>query len=82
MDNLIVDVQDGQVMVIAVPGHQQAFRDAAKALAAAGQVTTATGPRGIALVADEQTAKKAGAIQAARTPSTQAQTWLRSTPVI
>jgi hypothetical protein len=67
MDNLIVDVQDGQVMVIAVPGHQQAFRDAAKALAAAGQVTTATGPRGIALVADEQTAKKAGVIKAART---------------
>ena len=66
MDNVVVDVTDDQVMVIAVPGHPQAFRDAAKALSQAGVVTTATGPRGIALVSDIQTAKKAGVIKTTR----------------
>lgn len=66
MSNLIVDVEDGMVTVIPVSGYQEEFQAAAAKLVKSGVVSTVTGPTGIALRTDFQTAKKAGLVKAAR----------------
>lgn len=62
-DNIVVDVDADTVTIIAVPGQQEAFASAARALGEAGTVRTVTGPRGVALATDLATATKAGLVK-------------------
>lgn len=63
MVNVITDIEGDQVTISAIPGEREAFAEAAGALAAAGGVTTVTGPTGVALRASLDTAKKAGIVK-------------------
>lgn len=63
MANVVIDIDGDLVTISAVPGERAAFAEAAGALAAAGVVTTVTGPTGIALRASLDTAKKAGFVK-------------------
>lgn len=66
MNKLVVDVlDDGMVEVSAVPGESEAFREAAAGLVAAGEVSTVTGPRGVALRVSREVAEKAGVVKTA-----------------
>lgn len=62
MANVVIDIDGDHVTVSPVQGNQAAFTDAARALASAGEVTTVTGPTGVALRASLDTAKKAGLV--------------------
>ena len=65
-DNVIVEVDDDKVTVSPVPGKTSEFREAAASLAKAGEVSTATGARGIVLVTDVATATTAGLVKKTR----------------
>lgn len=67
MANIITETTGDRVTVSAVPGSGKDFAATAKALAEAGTVGTETGDRGIVLVTDLETAKKAGVVKATRT---------------
>lgn len=62
-DNIVTDVDGDTVTVISVPGQQKAFSEAARVLGEAGAVRTVTGPRGVALSTDLNTAIKAGLVK-------------------
>lgn len=72
MANVILEVEDDRVTVSAVPGNREAFQEAASALMLAGEVTTVTGPTGVALRASLDTAKKAGLVKARARRTTKA----------
>lgn len=67
MTNVIIEVQDDRVTVAPVLGKGKEFAEVAHKLTELGNVTTATGDRGIVLVTDVDTAKSAGLIKATRT---------------
>lgn len=67
MDNVVVEVLDEleAVEVSAVPGESEAFREVAARLVAAGEVSTVTGPRGVALRVSRGVAEEAGVVKVA-----------------
>lgn len=68
MDNVVVEVLDEleAVEVSAVPGESEAFREVAARLVAAGEVSTVTGVRGVALRVSRGVAEEAGVVKATR----------------
>lgn len=63
MANIITETEGDRVVVSPVPEKRTEFADTAKALSEAGPVHTETGDRGIVLVTDLATAKKAGVVK-------------------
>lgn len=70
MANVVIDITGDRVTVSAVPGNREAWQEAARALMSAGEVTTVTGPTGVALSASLATAKKAGLVKKTSTRRT------------